>query len=105
MLTITAIVLRRSAVNMKLRLYKEALQDADAAIEADKSFAKGYLRRAAANEALENFDDAVRDYEKVRLLAQGHILTYFQIMGEGHGWPEKYSRTHTQRSRCALQCV
>ena len=34
-------------------------------MEADKSFAKGYLRRAAANEALENFEDAVRDYEKV----------------------------------------
>ena len=58
-------VLCRSAVNMKLRQYKEALQDADSAIEADKSFAKGYLRRAAANEALENFEDAVRDYEKV----------------------------------------
>ena len=50
---------------MKLRKYKEALQDADAAVEADGSFAKGYLRRAAANEALESFEDAVRDYEKV----------------------------------------
>lgn len=50
---------------MKLRSYKEALQDADAAVEADGTFAKGFLRRAAANEALENFDDAVRDYEKV----------------------------------------
>ena len=55
----------RSAVHMKLRSYKDALQDADAAIAADASFAKSYLRRAAANEALENFDDAVRDYEKV----------------------------------------
>lgn len=64
MLTAGAI-LRRSAAYMKLRQYKEALQDADAAIEADGSFAKGYLRRAAANEALENFEDAVRDYEKV----------------------------------------
>ena len=52
---------------MKMRSYKEALQDANAAVEADGSFAKGYLRRAAANEALENFDDAVRDYEKVCL--------------------------------------
>ena len=57
----------RSAVHMKMRSYKEALQDANAAVEADGSFAKGYLRRAAANEALEIFDDAVRDYEKVCL--------------------------------------
>ncbi len=52
---------------MKMRKHKEALQDADAAIDADGAFAKGYLRRAAANEALENFEDAVRDYEKVDL--------------------------------------
>ena len=56
----------RSAVYMKMRRYKEALADADAAVDADGAFAKGYLRRAAANEALEIFEDAVRDYEKVR---------------------------------------
>ena len=50
---------------MKLRNYREALQDAESAVEADGAFAKGFLRRAAANEALENFEDAVRDYEKV----------------------------------------
>ena len=55
---------------MKMRKHKEALQDADAAIDADGAFAKGYLRRAAANEALENFEDAVRDYEKVRICTQ-----------------------------------
>ena len=52
---------------MKLGRYKEALQDADSAIDADSTFVKGFLRRAAVNEALENFEDAVRDYEKVRL--------------------------------------
>ena len=51
---------------MKLGRYKEALQDADSAIAADSAFVKGFLRRAAVNEALENFEDAVRDYEKVR---------------------------------------
>ena len=51
---------------MKMRRHKEALADADAAVDADGAFAKGYLRRAAANEALESFEDAVRDYEKVK---------------------------------------
>ncbi len=60
-------VMDRSAVYMKLGRYKEALQDADSAIDADSTFVKGFLRRAAVNEALENFEDAVRDYEKVRL--------------------------------------
>ena len=57
----------RSAVYMKLGRHKEALQDAESAIDADSAFVKGFLRRAAVNEALENFEDAVRDYEKVRV--------------------------------------
>jgi len=63
-------------VHMKMRKHKEALQDADAAIDADGAFAKGYLRRAAANEALENFEDAVRDYEKVDLTSTLRLPIY-----------------------------
>ena len=62
------LVTGRSAVYMKLGRYKEALQDAESAIDADSTFVKGFLRRAAVNEALESFEEAVRDYEKVRLL-------------------------------------
>ena len=60
------VVACRSAAAMKLGRHKEALQDAELAIEADTDFAKGYLRRAAANMALENFEAAQQDYEKVR---------------------------------------
>ena len=60
---------------MKLRRYKEALADAEAAVDADGAFAKGYLRRAAANEALERFEDAVRDYEKVKYISSPPLMS------------------------------
>lgn len=53
---------------MKLGKHKEALKDAELAIEADPDFVKGFLRRAGAHMALQNFESAQQDYEKVRLL-------------------------------------
>ena len=50
---------------MKLGKHKEALSDAELAIDADPDFVKGFLRRAGANMALENFEAAQNDYEKV----------------------------------------
>ncbi len=62
---IAANIMCRSAAAMKLGRHKEALKDAELAIDADADFTKGYLRRAAANMALENFEAAQQDYEKV----------------------------------------
>ena len=45
--------------------HQDALADSESAVKCDPTFVKGYLRRAAANEALKNWEDAVRDYEKV----------------------------------------
>ncbi len=57
--------LNRSATCAKMRRYEDALADAESAVKCDEKFVKGYLRRAAANEALKDWDAAVRDYEKV----------------------------------------
>ena len=51
------------------------MKDADAAIDVDAEYAKAYLRRAAACTALDKFDEAVRDYQKVcMLLIMLHVI-------------------------------
>ena len=57
---------RRSAVCMKLGRKQDALADAESAVQADPTFVKGFLRRGAAHEALQQWQEAVHDYEKVR---------------------------------------
>ena len=55
-------------MHLKLRNNDQAMKDADLACELDSQYAKAYLRRAAAHNALEQFEEAVRDYEKVTAL-------------------------------------
>ncbi len=50
---------------MKLGNAEAALKDAEVATELDPQYARAYMRRAAAHQALEHFEEAVRDYEKV----------------------------------------
>ena len=60
---------RRAAACMKLGRHGDALADAETAVAADGSYAKGYLRRALAHQALgglDSLEQAVRDFEKVR---------------------------------------
>jgi DnaJ family protein C protein 7 len=45
--------------------YKEAIADCNSAIDLDETYLKAYLRRAKTNMDLENFEEAVRDYEKI----------------------------------------
>jgi len=49
------------------------LKDADRAIELDRSYIKGYYRRAAANMALGKFKLALRDYEIVHKAAPSDV--------------------------------
>ena len=44
---------------------KEALSDCNDAIALDEGYIKAYLRRAKCYMDLEQYDDAVRDYEKL----------------------------------------
>ena len=55
----------RAAVHLKLRDPEAALKDAECAVELDPQYAKAYLRRASAHQALEHFEEAVKDFEKV----------------------------------------
>eukprot|EP00898_Chlorokybus_atmophyticus_P007969 jgi/Chlat1/8173/Chrsp76S07619 len=58
----------RAAAASKLGNHKQAVEDCDMAIACNPDFVKAFLRRAAAKTALDQFDDAVRDYDKVKQL-------------------------------------
>ena len=45
--------------------FKEALSDCNQAISFDDTYVKAYLRRAKCYMDLEQYEDAVRDYEKL----------------------------------------
>ncbi|KAG9288589.1 hypothetical protein G9A89_008461 [Geosiphon pyriformis] len=55
----------RSLAYMKTEAYGYAVADANAAIEVEPSYVKAYYRRAAANMAMCNFKDALRDFRIV----------------------------------------
>jgi len=55
----------RALAYVKVENYGLALQDADHAIEADPTYAKGYYRRASANFALHHFKLARKDFRTV----------------------------------------
>eukprot|EP00884_Botryococcus_braunii_P015890 jgi/Botrbrau1/2985/Bobra.0026s0047.1 len=59
----------RSAACMRLGRAKEALEDAERAINCDDNYAKGYLRRGVAFMALKEWENAIRDFEKVQGMA------------------------------------
>lgn len=55
----------RAAVHLKLKNPEAALKDAECAVELDPQYAKAFLRRASAHQALEHFEEAVKDFEQV----------------------------------------
>ncbi|OWY99017.1 Heat shock protein, partial [Phytophthora megakarya] len=55
----------RSAVCFQLKEYRQALDDANKAIELSPNWAKAYLRKAAACESLQLLSEAIAAYEKV----------------------------------------
>lgn len=59
---------------LQLGKLKEALGDCDRAIELDETYIKAYLRRAKICMDLEQFEDAVRDYEKVNKMEKNRGL-------------------------------
>ncbi|XP_029430066.1 dnaJ homolog subfamily C member 7 isoform X2 [Rhinatrema bivittatum] len=55
----------RGTVNSKLRKPQDAIDDCTDAIKLDETYIKAYLRRAQCYMDTEQFEEAVRDYEKV----------------------------------------
>eukprot|EP01103_Thecamoeba_quadrilineata_P008408 TRINITY_DN18154_c0_g1_i1.p1 TRINITY_DN18154_c0_g1~~TRINITY_DN18154_c0_g1_i1.p1 ORF type:complete len:490 (-),score=91.99 TRINITY_DN18154_c0_g1_i1:6-1406(-) len=60
----STIYCNRAAAGMMINKLKEALDDCDKAIEIDPNYVKAYRRRGTINMKLENYEDAVRDFEK-----------------------------------------
>merc|ERR1712183_377748 len=55
----------RATVAAKLKRTAESIADCDKALELDPSYTKALLRRAKSYMETEQYDEAVRDYEKV----------------------------------------
>lgn len=55
----------RGTVNSKLRQLEDAIEDCTNAVKLDDTYIKAYLRRAQCYMDTEQFEEAVRDYEKV----------------------------------------
>uniref|UniRef100_F6XJ31 DnaJ homolog subfamily C member 7 n=2 Tax=Ornithorhynchus anatinus TaxID=9258 RepID=F6XJ31_ORNAN len=55
----------RATVNAKLRKLEDAIEDCTSAVRLDDSYIKAYLRRAQCYMDTEQFEEAVRDYERV----------------------------------------
>lgn len=55
----------RSFAYLKTECFGYALTDASKAVELDKTYVKGYYRRAAAHMSLGKFKEALKDYEYV----------------------------------------
>lgn len=57
----------RSFAYLKTECFGYALSDASKAIELDKSYIKGFYRRATAYMSLGKFKDALKDYQYVSM--------------------------------------
>ena len=55
----------RSAAHLRLENFGYALSDASRAIELDKTYVKGYYRRAASYMGMGKWKQAERDFESV----------------------------------------
>uniref|UniRef100_A0A3B4DDW7 J domain-containing protein n=1 Tax=Pygocentrus nattereri TaxID=42514 RepID=A0A3B4DDW7_PYGNA len=55
----------RATAGAKLNKLEQAIEDCSSAIKLDDSYIKAYLRRAQCYMDLEQYEEAVRDYEKV----------------------------------------
>lgn len=73
----------RATVSAKLNKLQQAIEDCNKAIELDEGYIKAYLRRAKCNMDTEQYEDAVKDYEKVNKLQKSrehkHLLQEAKI--------------------------
>ena len=58
----------RSFAYYKLEEFEKSLEDATTSIQLDMHYPKGYFRRAEAHMALNNYDQALKDYEHTNAL-------------------------------------
>jgi DnaJ family protein C protein 7 len=64
----------RAAALMKLKKFEEAVEDCDAALEIDEEYRKAILRRAECRMQTEDYEGAVRDFERAYQMEADHDL-------------------------------
>lgn len=68
----------RATVNFKLKKLEESITDCTSAIELDPAYLKAYLRRAKSYMDSEQYEEAVRDYEKITKM--DHNIEYRRML-------------------------
>ncbi|KAJ6968550.1 dnaJ protein P58IPK [Populus alba x Populus x berolinensis] len=63
----------RASQSIKLKRYSDALDDLNAAIEADPSLSEAYIRRASILRQLCRYDESEKSYKKFLELKPGHL--------------------------------
>merc|ERR1719195_2156080 len=71
----------RATVASKLKKTAESISDCDKALDLDPNYTKALLRRAKSYMELEQYEEAVRDYEKVHKADRGN-MGYRQLLQE-----------------------
>jgi len=71
----------RATVASKLKKTAESIADCDRALDLDPNYTKALLRRAKTYMETEQYEDAVRDYEKVMKADRGN-MEYRQLLQE-----------------------
>jgi len=71
----------RATVASKLKKTAESIADCDKALELDPNYTKALLRRAKTYMETEQYEDAIRDYEKVLKVDRGN-MEYRQLLQE-----------------------
>eukprot|EP00455_Lapot_gusevi_P022747 TRINITY_DN236_c0_g1_i1.p1 TRINITY_DN236_c0_g1~~TRINITY_DN236_c0_g1_i1.p1 ORF type:complete len:506 (+),score=151.41 TRINITY_DN236_c0_g1_i1:60-1577(+) len=61
---VSTLLCNRAAAHMKLTRWQEAVNDCTACLDINENYSKAYVRRATCYSQLENYEEAVRDYEK-----------------------------------------
>ncbi|TNN85992.1 DnaJ subfamily C member 7 [Liparis tanakae] len=73
----------RATVGSKLKKLEQAVEDCTRAIKLDETYIKAYLRRAQCYMDTEQYEEAVRDYEKVyqteKTKEHKHLLKHAQL--------------------------
>merc|ERR1712110_1136053 len=82
----------RATVAAKQRKSEECIKDCDRALELDPGYIKALLRRAKCYMESEQYEEAVRDYEKVLKSDKGN-MEYRQLLQEAKLELKKSKRT------------
>ena len=60
---------------MKQKKFELALTELNLAVQMNPSYSKAYINRGQVNEKLENYEEAVRDYQQAHNLSPGNLIT------------------------------